>query len=493
MTTTLRRTAPSLGALVLLLAGGPAAAQPTRQAPPPTEAPVATPPPAPEPAEPRSEVLEALRPVSGGWTADSAVAKALSRSPMVRRALASQRQADAGASRASRTMWPRLDLSARYTRISEVDQPPFEFEIGGITQSFDNPFPQILDNYALRASLTVPVSDIFLTIGPSAEGARHMADAARFQADGQREAVASQVRSVFYGLVGARGATIVARESVGLLESFVRDLRELAQAGVTARTDVVRAEAQLASARVGLARATGAVQSTETILRRLLGLPEGAPVLLGEDLTTPPRFQPPAEASLVARAMRQRAEARALRALIAGRESFVSARRASQWPRFVLAANLDVANPNQRIVPSVEEFRATWDASAIAQWSPNDLALNDRAVVEARAELEQARRDLEAFEDGVAIETAQAVAEYSAASQAIGAATEGVAAAGESYRSRRELLAAGSTTASEVLEAQTQLARSQLELLQALVGERLARARLQQVVGESAPRQGESR
>lgn len=477
-------TLPRVGLLALLLASGPAAAQPVAQ---PSPAPVEAPP--TEPAAPRAEVLEALRPVTGGWTADSAVQQALGRSPLVRRALEVRRQADAGASRASRTMWPRLDLSARYTRLSEFDPPPFEFA----GTSIDSPFPQILDNYALRASLTVPVSDIFLTIGPSAEGARHLADAARFQADGQRQAVASQVRSAFYGLVAARGVTVVARESVGLLESFVRDLRELAQAGVIARTDVVKAEAQLAGARVGLARASGAVQSTETILRRLLGLPADAPFLLGEDLTTPPRFQPPSEAAFVARAMRQRAEARALRALIAGRESFVSARRASQYPRLVIAANLDVGNPNQRIFPAVEEFRATWDASAIAQWSPNDLALNDRAVVEAEAEVAQARRDLEAFEDGIAIETAQALAEYNAASQAIGAATEGVGAAGESYRSRRELLAAGSATASEVLDAQTQLARAQLDLLQALVGERLARARLLQVVGESAPREGESR
>lgn len=485
MTSTIRRTASILGAM-LFLAAGPALAQPTpRQEPRQEPMPVATPPEAPPPPE----VLEALRPVTGGITADAAVRQALDRSPLLRRAQAGAVQADAGADRASRALWPRLDLSARYTRLSEVDLPPFEF--GGTT--IDNPFPQILDSYALRATLTVPLSDIFLTIGPSASGARHLANAARLQADGQREAVAAQVRGAYYGLMQARGGEIVARSSIGLLETLVHDLEELAAAGVVARTDVVRVQAQLASARVGQSRATGAVQSLETLLRRLLGMPGQAPVLLGEDVTVPSHFQPPAAEAIVARAMRQRAEARALRELIAGRQRFVSARRASGWPRIVLAANLDYANPNQRIVPSVEEFRATWDASAIAQWSPNDLATSDRAVVEAEAEVEQAQHDLEALEDGIAIETSQALADYTASSQAIGAATEGVAAAGESYRARREIMAAGAATATEVLDAQTQLARAQLDLVQALVGERLARARLLQVVGESAPRTGESR
>lgn len=484
MTSTFRRTAPLLGALALLFAAPAASAQPvTEPAPPPTPVPAP-----PSDAPPRPEVLEALRPVPGGFTADSAVQQALERSPMVRRALAVHRQADAGASRASRSMWPRIDLSARYTRLSAID--PFTIDFAGTSFEVS---PAILNNYGLRASLTVPLSDIFLTIGPSAEGARHLADAAAFQADGQREAVAGQVRSALYGLLAARGAAVVAQSSIGLLQSFVGDLQALAQAGVTARTDVVRAEAQLAGARVGLARATGAVQSVETVLRRLLGLPADAPIRIAEDLTAGPRPAPPTAPQLVARAMRQRAEARALRALIAGRESFLSARRASRWPRLVLAANLDYSRPNQRIFPTVDEFRATWDASAIAQWSPNDLATNDRAVVEAESELEQAQRDLEAFEDGMTIEAAQALTDLSSATQAIEAATEGVAAADESYRSRRELLAAGSATASEVLADQTQLARAQLDLVQALVGERLARARLLQVVGESAVRTGESR
>jgi outer membrane protein len=431
------------------------------------------------------DILEALEVEPSGLTADRAAARAVRVSSSIHRAEQGARAASAAADQVVAGLFPRLDVSARYTRLSEIDQPPFSFQIGGMVMEFDNPFPQILDNYAARVSVTIPVSDLLLAILPAYQGAEAYEDAAQYQVVASQRTVAVQAREAFYNYVQARGTVLVAADGVRLLEAYVADLARLVEAGALPQPDLADARAQLALARADVARAEAAVSTTETVLRRALRIDGRAPIRIGENLIEPLTATPPAEDQVLARALENRPEVNALRSLVEAREALVQAREAGRYPHLVLSGNLDIANPNQRIVPSVEEFRTSWDANVILSWSPNDLAVAQAQVAQADAELAQARDDLEQIEDGIAIEVAQALATFRASGLAIDAASEGLEAAQLAYRSRRELLAAGAATPSDVLDAETRLRVAQLARLTAHVTRRIAHARLAYVMGDA--------
>jgi outer membrane protein TolC len=76
----------------------------------------------------------------------------------------------------------------------------------------------------------------------------------------------------------------------------------------------------------------------------------------------------------------------------------------------------------------------------------------------------------------------QAYADYAAAHEAMEAALTGIEAAEESYRVRREQFRADEAVATDVIISEGELNRARLELINAAIDLRIARARLDRAV-----------
>ena len=475
-----KNIAASLALLVATALAGPALAQPPEARPP--ETPPEAPPVEQEidvaPAATAGLTLEALY-SEGGLTADEAATAARASAPSIESARAAARAAEAGATRAWYGVLPRLEVSARYTRLSDVEQPNLGEDFG-----FDFEFPVLLNNYAFRASVTWPVSDTFITILPAYRASADFADAQRLQTEAQELTVAMNAREAYFNYARARGALLVAEATVGQIEAHRLNVEALVNAGVAAPVDLMRVDAQLSSARVGIARARAGVAISARALRTLMHVDGDDPIVpLGENLqAVPPPPQAP-RAQLIARAIEQRAEMRALRLVTSGREEVVTARAGERWPHLAVQANYDLANPNQRVFPQTEEFRSTWDLSVILSWSPNDTLTGQAGMRQAQAELAQAQADIAALEDGIVIEVTQAYETYESARAALEAAQVGIEAAEESYRVRVEQMRAGTAVTRDLIDAETELTRARLQLIDALIDVHLASARLDRAVG----------
>lgn len=473
-----------------------------RLAPPPTEA---TPPP------PTVSVdLEAVLHGDGrGMTADRAAELAIDTAPGVERAEAARRQASAGALRALNGFIPQLTLSARYTRLSEiqngsvgggsdafdpelidaitagVDDPDARFlwqqTLGALTQ----PFPILLNHFAFQVSLTVPLSDMLLQVLPAYESAQAREEAAELQVAAQRREVGLSAREAFYQYARARASLAVAQSSLEQAETRHRQVQAFVEAGTSARVDELRIRAQVAAARVAVVRADAGVRLAAAGLRTLLHLENDAEVAVGEDLLAPmPAVEGDVEA-LVSQALSQRDDVRAIRRLIEAAGRAADAAEGSRYPHLLLQGNVDVSNPNQRIFPQTEEFRESWDVSAVLQWSPSDVVAGEAQAEEARAQRDQARADLRQLRDGIRLTVIEAATNYLATSEALSAARLGVEAADESYRVTMERYNAGAATVSETIDASGEQIRAQLDLLNAAIDARISHARLQRAIGAS--------
>lgn len=433
-----------------------------------------------QPAEPPQVRLPVT---ANGLTADAAAKRATLVSPAVLQAGATAAHSISEAKIAGAAFLPRLDLRASYTRLGEVEQQPIEF--GGQSISL---FPQILNNYQLRAGLSFPVSDYFLTIAPGYKASKKAAEVAAYQLYAQREAVALTARQYYYSYARSVAAELVARNSVEQLTSHVTDLDALVKAGTTTRGDLMQAQAQLANARVQLSAAQGSVRTFGDQLRVYIGMDASAPLSLGDDVLVPVPPDATTAADLEARALRARPETSALRALIEADRLSVKVQKGRQYPTLAITGAYDYANPNSRAFPQEEKFTGSWSAGVVLSWSPNDTIARGADVGRAELEVSRAQTDLAELERRIRTEASQASTDLQVAREQIGAAQEGVTAAREAWRVQRDLLGAGEATEQQTLDAQAALTRAEQSLIDAQIAAHVARARADYVVGRATPK-----
>jgi outer membrane protein TolC len=419
------------------------------------------------------------------------VAGALKTSPRLKSAGMQADKAAQNEFRAKLAFAPRVDLGAQYTRLSEVDLPQINIPL---PMDPNNPmagggggfsFPQVLNQYAAQASVMLPITELFLVVLPTYKGVKRTKEVAAHQQAAVELQVSYEARVAFYEYVRARGRIVVIEDAARLLDAHVKDLRGLVGAGVATQTDLLRAEAELASTRVQALEATGGGEVAALHLSQLVGSTIDPGRGIGEPLVGREVEPTPALGDVAGKAQAQRPELLALRTLIGAREKFADARRGSQWPQLRATGNVLYAQPNPRVFPQQERFDATWDVGVALTWSPNDYAYARTQASDADVDIAIVREDLRAAEEGIMLESAGAVTSHRAARERVAASMQTVEAARRRYEDQRALMLAGAATPNDVLEAENLLRRAELLWIDAFIHVRMARAALLKAQGET--------
>jgi outer membrane protein TolC len=487
--------------------------------PPPPSSPASRPVAAAPSSAPLVELLDldrVLRGEGSGLTADEVARRAVETAPSLDQGRALLRQARAGAAQAYLAFFPRLELTGRYTRLSEITQGTLTSSslsqddidalralIGTVadpsaqalfTVNLDSQlalanfrFPVLLNMWSFGATLQYPLSDVFLQVLPSYEGAERAVEAQQEQLQASAAAVSQQAREAFYNYARARAATAVAEATVRTIEAQERVVQAAVDAGVTARVDLMRLRAQLAGARVAVERARGGTATAAEALRALMHVDDPGEILVAEDLLGPLPEVEGTSAQLISVAYEQRPEVRAIGHLLRARDRQIEAAEGSRYPHLVLNGQFAMENPNQRLFPQQERFVENWTASVILTWSPNDLFAGEARADQARAARAESEAQLDQLRDGVRIQVTQAFEAYRAARTSLDAAHAGIEAAEEGVRVRTEQFRAGSGLITELMAATADLARAQLDLVSAAIDARIAYTQLQRATGADGP------
>jgi len=450
----------------------------------------------PPSADQLAQRLQGLLGRPGGLTAKEAARRATADSPSVRRARTHIAVADAERTQALVGFFPRLTLTAQYTRLSPVDQPNVSgaFNLVG-TAAPEGPippgtplvavpltFPVILDQYLLQANLTVPITDIALRTVHQYAAAGHSRRAAELEVEAADRGTGANAKLAYYDWVRARMQEAVAEQTLAQSQTHLDAARALEAGGRASRADVMAAQAQVANGELLVQRAKNAATSALDRLRHRMRDTKAQPYEIGESL---PSHTPPL-ASLrdhYRRAMRKRPELEVLDEQARSLERQRKAAVAGSAPRLDAFGNVYYSNPNQRVFPQVEEFRATWDVGARLTWSPNDVpgSLAQADVFEARrAELVAQREELR---DTVRDEVRQAYFALRDARAALATTERSLAAAEEAYRVRAERFRYGRASAVELADSEADLFRARLDRIDAQVGLRVAEVRLSHAIG----------
>jgi len=416
--------------------------------------------------------------VPGGLSPDRAVREVVATSPDLERTKALLKEAKGGAMQAMSALVPQLELLGRYTRLSPVDNPTFDIPgIGSLT------FPSLTEQTATDATLAYSFTRSLAEAMPAYRAAKKSKVAAEYQIQAELNDVAFDGRRAYYEYARAEAGLAVANFALEAAISQREETEALVGAGSAARVDLMRVRAQEEAARVAVEQAKLGVQVSARALQTLMHTEELPS--LGEDLSKEVTEIPTeTENALLARAYQDRPDLRALLEYIEVTEHQLKSAKGSGAPDVLARGSAQYSNPNLRVVPQRKRFEATWEVSAVIRWTPNGTVAASGRAHELRAALQQAEADTQLMRDAIRVEVAQGYHGMLAARSAIESARLGLEAAREGYRVTRDQLQAGIVNTTTLLQAQAELIRAQVDVVESAIGIRIAKAQLRRAIGE---------
>jgi outer membrane protein len=414
---------------------------------------------------------------------DEAIQRGVEHAPGL--AAARSREAAAAATVDSRAALgrPTVTASSSYLRTNHVD----EFGIPQANGTLRIIFPDIPSNYSVRSEVAVPV----YTGGRVAsleEAARSDVRAAGADRRGLEQDVRLDIARAYWALVTARESVRVLEGGLERADASVSDVRARVEAGVLPPNDLLSAQAQRARQSVQLIEARNDAAFAEMDLGRLVGAAPGQPIVTTTAVDTPVTGVSDMAASpvatLVKRAVEQRAEREGLVARQASFKASGEAALAATRPQVAALASIEPARPNQRFVPRTAAWQTSWDLALRVTWPLFDGGRARADEAAATAQAEAVGHQLADFDERIAVDVRQRLLDLSAGRAAVAASSEAVAAATEAHRVVEERFSAGVATSTDVLEAQVALLQAELEQTRLTASLRLAESRLLRVVGD---------
>lgn len=421
-------------------------------------------------------------------TVDQAVAVGLENSKSLHSSLMRVEAADARSSETNAARLPSLKVGGSYTRLSDVPAfvatiPQDAFGTGFPPQDVSFPLSQtILDNYNLRATVQQPLFTGF-RLESSASLAARSADAAAQDYSRDRAELIYTVKSVYWGLFKAQESKKVIDQNVEQMKAHLNDVQNLFAQGIVTKNEVLKIEVQLSNAQVLQLDAENSVKLAMIGLNNVLGTPLSTEIVLASGIEEGAAGKEELQ-TFVDRAMGQRPELKGMEYRVEAGEAGVSLARSSWFPQIYLVGNYYYARPNQRIIPTLDQFRDTWDVSLSVSLDIWNWGTTIDQTHQAQAELAQAQDGLAQMKDGITLEVTQSYLQLKQSQERIAVAQKGVSQGEENYRITDEKFKSGLALNSDLLDAEVALLQAKWNYIQAVVDRQLAEARLQKATGE---------
>jgi outer membrane protein len=481
MRTRFRRAAPGLGlALTLgLTTPSPASAQTSPPAAPATTptTPATGTPTAPATGTPTSPApMPYSVPPRTGTTAGvlrltlpEATALALRQQPTIRSARGSLTAAQARVPQARAAYYPRVDIQAG-VQTSEVKNTNTN-QRNRSESTFANILAsQLLYDFGKTAAL----------VSEAQAGSRVAAG----EVERVRDVVVQNVRQAYFNLLQARRLTGVADAALARSELNLRSAQGFFDVGTKPKSDVTKAEVEVANARVDVIRARNLVRLSETSLANALGLEATTSIEIEDTLA----YQPVSldSGQLLAEALGNRPELRQAQGRLDAARAQLAGARARYLPDLTLNGSAgeasDTAIVSTNGVSSVQ-FGDTWSITGQLTWNLFEGFFTQARVKETQALLETARADYETVELQVRLEVEQSYITVVEAAERIGATAKAIESAQENLRLAQGRYDAGVGTILDLTDAQVSLSNAEADNVRALTDYRVGLAVLDRVVG----------
>lgn len=288
------------------------------------------------------------------------------------------------------------------------------------------------------------------------------------------EVLIFDVKQGYYRLLQAIRTREVAAEVVKQAEQHLTQANAFHEAGVKPRFDVIKAEVDLSTAKLGLITAQNAIAIAQTQLNTLMGVPNAPPFTL-EDNFTFQKYEITFEPAL-ARAMVNRPDLRSLDFQEKAAESALSFARKGNLPFLTGTASYDWAG-------DLTPLEDSWIVAASLTFPIFNGFLTHYQTSEARAGLELAKANKESLIQNVYLDVNQAYLGLVNAEQRTDTASQGVKQAQENLDLANGRYKYGVGSPVEVTDALIAYANANTSYINALYDYKVAVADLERAMG----------
>jgi outer membrane protein TolC len=412
---------------------------------------------------------------SNGLALDDCRRLAASTQPLLTAADAGVTAAAAAVAEARAPYWPQVDLDAGYHRWQRHAFLPAGLILPG--RSLPDAIGP-LDDWNGGLSSRVTLYD-FGERRAGLTAARALLGGAQADAAATRADVRLSVESAFYGLAAAQDLLGVAERNLARTESHLALVRARREAGAVPQADVLRTQAEVATARLQQIAARSRVRTATGQLNTAMGRPAGTPLAIVAPAADAP---PPAADDIEAasrRAVAARPELQSEQRRLEAARANVEAARAARAPK--LRADGSFGWNDTVFLPDTKE----WQIGLSVNLPVFDAGSRVQRLARTRAELARAQAVSDSRVLQVRQEVWAAAAELERAWDSIAANEAGVRAGEESLRVVRDRYQTGAALVTDLLDTQTVLATAEAALAEARWTYLADRAAYDRAVGAS--------
>lgn len=393
------------------------------------------------------------------WTLEQVVGIAVAKHPQVGQADSDSLAAEARKGQAQSYYYPTIGLTAGYLRTRA-----FSSSAGGSatskTRYLEGNGSLLITDFG-RTTASVSRADALLT-------------SARETGRSVREDVAFAAKIAYYAVLRARRIIEVDKETLRQRESLLRQAQAFYEAGLRARIDVARAEANLFSARADLTAAENDLLVARITLLNKMGVDGPKDFELADTLeeTALPGFLD----DWVREAENNRPDLRSLLERQRAAEEAVRVARGGHYPTVTANGSYGYAS---------EDFPLDEVYSVNVQLSVPIFSgfLVRRQVMEAEAQLASARYAVDDFRRLVRLQVEQAALSMSGAIERTEALRKGRDASSENLRLATARYEVGAGDIIEMIDAQVQMTQADTSLINAFTDTSISVAALVRAIG----------
>jgi outer membrane protein len=403
---------------------------------------------------------------------DAAVAIALDKNPRLRAAVEGVTAAKEASGEAQAPYYPDLSFTAGYSRwerhafLPSGLAPPGIPKIIGPTDDWSTALRtryMLFDSGQRRAELQAALARM---------------GAADEETGMIRQDIVLLVHQAYFGLAAAQEAEAVAGKKLVRAEDHLRLAAARKEAGAVPRADVVRAQVDVADAKLALERAVSVVRIAKGDLNTAMGLPAEIPVEIDgkpRDVAAPAAIQIGEAFDL---AIRERPEIKVARKRIEAATKGVDAARSAYGPK--VRAEGSYGWRDEEFLPHDKD----WVAGISIELPLFTGFSRKHRLGRTKAELSREEAGLQALTLAVRRDVWAAYSRLQESFERIRAAEPLVRDAQESVRLAKERYEAGAGTITDLLDSEAELARADAIRVEAAWDYQTARSIFQRAMGQ---------
>ncbi len=413
-------------------------------------------------------------------TLDDAVKIGIENSKQLKLSLSKASLADERYQDYESTVFPSIKASAGYTRLSPID--PFSFLMPGAKEPITL-FPVFLNSYTSQLSIYEPFYN-GLRAKYTFQSQKFLLLAAKFDVENDRNEVVFNIINAYFNIYKISKSLAILDRNIEEIKEHIKETEDYEKQGLAIHNDVLKVQLQLSNAEFTKLDLQTSYDVASYNYSILLGLDTKTKI----SIDTAQTFSVKQTKSLddyLKDAMNNRNDIKAFDNRNKSFEANELVTKGAYLPTVGVGGDFYFSNPNSRVIPPNDVFKATWDAGIYISYDVSSLYTNKHKVAQSKIITEQNKDTYDILVDNIKSEVNQNFMAYREATQKIELSNKTILQAEENYRTIHSRYSNHIALLSDVLDANISLLQAKMNLELANADSEIAYYKLMKSTGNT--------